>query len=59
MLLDLGANLCFVDQDFAATQEILLYNRPRPTSVAVIDGHCIASRDINEESKPIHVVLGI
>ena len=41
-LLDSGATSCFMDQDFATTQEILLYKLPRPTSVAVIDGRSIA-----------------
>ena len=56
-LLDSGANSCFMDKDFATTQEILLYKLPRPTSVAVIDGRSIASGDITKELKPIRVVL--
>ena len=57
-LLDSGANSCFMDRDFASTQEILLHKLPHPASVAVIDGRPIASGDITEESEPIRVVLG-
>ena len=47
-----------MDRDFATTQAILLYKLPLLTSVVVIDGHSIASGDINEESKPICVFPG-
>ena len=57
-LLDLGANSCFMDKEFALSQKILLRNLHCPTSVVVIDSRTIASRDIVEESEPIRVVLG-
>ena len=46
-----------MDRDFSATQEILLYKRPRPASIAVIDGHSIALGDITKQSKSTRVVL--
>jgi hypothetical protein len=57
-LLDSGVNSCFMDRDFAATQEIILYKLPRLAAVAVIDGRSIASGDIVEESELIRIVLG-
>ena len=48
-LLDSGANSCFMDREFAVTQNILLKNLPHPTSVTVIDGCPIAS---------VRIVLG-
>ena len=57
-LLDSGANSCFMDREFAVTQNILLKNLPHPTSVTVIDGRPIASRDIIQETEPVRIVLG-
>ena len=36
----------------------MLSNLPCPTTIAVIDGHPIASKDLVEESEPIRIVLG-
>ena len=57
-LLDSGANSCFMDREFALSQNILLNKLPSPVAVGVIDGRPIASRDIVEESEPIRIVLG-
>ena len=57
-LLDSGANSCFMDREFALTQNIILKKLPNPVAVGVIDGRPIASGDIVEESEPIRVVLG-
>ena len=57
-LLDSGANSCFMDREFALSQNILLNKLPSPVAVGVIDGRPIASGDIVEESKPIRIVLG-
>ena len=57
-LLDSGANICFIDQNFAQASQISLRKLPVPTSVVVIDGRPIASGNIIEESEPIQVVLG-
>ena len=45
-LLDSGANSCFMDREFAVTQNVLLKNLSHPTSVTIIDGRPIASGDI-------------
>ena len=57
-LLDSGANSCFMDREFALSQNILLNKLPSPVAVGVIDGRPIASGDIVEESEPIRIVLG-
>ena len=57
-LLDSGANSCFMDREFALTQNIILNKLPNPVVVGVIDGRPIASGDIVEESESIRVVLG-
>ena len=57
-LLDFRANSCFMDHEFASTQNILLNKLPNLVVVGVIDGRPIASGDIVEESEPICVVLG-
>ena len=36
----------------------MLSNLPCPTTIAVIDGRPIASKDLVEESEPIRIVLG-
>ena len=56
-LVDFGPNSCFMDREFALTQNILLNKLMNPVIVGVIDGRPIASSDI-EESEPIRVVLG-
>ena len=57
-LLDFGANSCFMDREFALTQNILLNKLPNPIAIRVIDGRPLPSGDIVEEFEPIHVVLG-
>ena len=57
-LLDSGANSCFMDREFALAHRIILQKISHPISVSVIDGRCIASGDIVEESESIRVVLG-
>jgi hypothetical protein len=57
-LLDSGANSCFMDREFALAHRITLQKISHPIYIFVIDGRCIASGDILEESKPIRVALG-
>ena len=57
-LLDSGANSCFMDREFALTNNIVLRKLLCPTPVTVIDGRPIASGDILEESEAVRVVLG-
>ena len=42
-LLDSGANSCFMDREFALTQNIFLNKLPNPVAVGVIDDCPIAS----------------
>ena len=56
-LLDSGANSCFMDRNFAQSNQISLRKLLCLASVVVIDGRPIASENIIEESEPINIVL--
>jgi hypothetical protein len=56
-LLDTGANSFFMDTDFALSQNISLNTLLCPTSIVVIDGRPIASRNITEEIEPLQILL--
>jgi hypothetical protein len=51
VLLDLGANSCFMDREFSLAHKIILQKISHPISVSVIDGCCIAFGDILEENQ--------
>ena len=55
-LQDSGANSCFMDREFALTQNILLNKLLNLIAVGVIDGRPITSGDIVEEFESIRVV---
>ena len=58
VILDTGANSCFMDRDFSQEHQIPFHKLPCLVSVVVIDGRLISFGKIFEESEPRHILLG-
>ena len=56
-LLDSGASICFLDEEFAKRQKICLVQKSKPVQVEVIDGRPLLSSSVTHESEPIEVAF--